>query len=78
MSKPRKVTYARLQTGAYVTGAGELGSVFPTPNKTLENLSMSVSDLGLEIQFKYRGIEKHLLTPLANVIVAELAKDSKE
>ncbi len=69
----RKVTYARLQTEAYVTGAGSLGNVFPSQNKTLESLSMSTQVEGLNISFIYRGLKKELLIPYANVIIMELA-----
>jgi hypothetical protein len=69
----RKVTYARLQTSAYVPGAGELGNVIPSPNKTLESLEMAATDAGLEIKFTYKGLKKDILVPYANVVLVELA-----
>jgi hypothetical protein len=74
----RAVTYARLQTNAYIVGAGELGTVFPVPNKTLDGLTMNTSKEGLSIKFAYRGIRKELLIPYGNVILMELAPDTKE
>lgn len=71
----RKVKYARLQTNAYVVGAGELGTVFPLPNKTLDNLSMTTQDSGLNISFTYRGLQKELLIPYGNVVIMELAPE---
>jgi hypothetical protein len=73
----RAVKYARLQTNAYVVGAGELGTVFPPQTKVLEGLTMAVSDLGLMISFKYQGHTKELLIPLANVSLMELASELK-
>jgi len=72
----RKVTYARLQTNAYVVGAGELGTVFPIPNKTLENLSMSAQDGALSISFRYRGLAKELLIPYGNVVLMEVSPEA--
>jgi hypothetical protein len=71
----RQVLYAKLQTGAYVVGAGDLGSTFPSQNKTLEDFNMSTDGLLLYIRFKYpKGSSKlhELAVPLANVIVMEL------
>lgn len=73
----RKVLYARLQTNAYLPGAGELGSVFPSQTKTLDNLNMSVSALGLEISFSYRGLNKNALVPLANVVLMDVVPEEK-
>lgn len=73
----RKVVYARLHAGAYVPGAGELGTTFPSQSKTLENLSMNTAELGLHISFTYRGVNKEVIIPAANVIIMELATDEK-
>lgn len=74
----RTVTYARLQTSAYVIGAGELGVVFPNPNKTLDQLEMQTTNDGLDIKFIYRGVKKNLLVPYANVALMELAPEDKK
>lgn len=74
----RTVLYARLQTEAYVVGAGSLGNVFPSQSKTLKNLSMTALDQGLNISFEYSGLKKELLIPLANVILMELAPESND
>ncbi len=75
-SMHRKVTYARLQTEAYVVGAGGLGSVFPSQSKTLENLTMLAQDSTLSIAFTYRGLKKELLIPYANVVLMEVAPEN--
>lgn len=74
----KKVVYARLQTEAYVTGAGSLGTVFPPQSKTLEGLDMSVEEVGLTIKFTYRGFKKELLIPLGNVVLMEVISEEKK
>lgn len=75
----KKVIYARLHQAAHVPGAGELGSVFP-PNggKTLFDLDMHVSEIGLAANFTYRGIRYETLVPLANVVLMQLAPEEKK
>lgn len=74
----RTVTYARLQTEAYVVGAGGLGTVFPPLGKTFDNISMKTTDLGLSISFLYKGLKKELLIPYGNVVLMELAPEDKK
>ena len=74
----RTVTYARLQTEAYVVGAGGLGTVFPPMGKTFESLNMQTTDLGLNISFLYKGLRKELLIPYGNVVLMELEPESKK
>ena len=74
----RKVTYARLQTEAYVVGAGGLGTVFPPLGKTFDKLTMNTSDLGLSIKFLYKGLQKDLLIPYGNVVLMELEPEEKK
>lgn len=71
----RKVIYARLQTEAYVPGAGGLGTVFPSQTKTLEGLEMTSGDGSLIMSFTYRGLKKELEIPKTNVVVMELAPE---
>ena len=71
----RKVHYARLQTGAYVVGAGELGTVLPPNTKTLSELTMHTSESALHVNFIYRGIKKELMIPFGNVILMELSPE---
>lgn len=74
----RTVTYARLQTEAYVVGAGGLGTVFPPLGKTFDKLTMNTTDLGLNIRFLYKGLQKDLLIPYGNVVLLELAPEEKK
>jgi hypothetical protein len=67
--------YAKLQTEAYVPGAGSLGTTFPSNTKTLENLSMVTHDTSLSITFTYRGIKKELLVPHTNVVLMDVAPE---
>ena len=69
----RIVTYARLQTEAYIPGTGGLGTVFPPPGKTLENLVMTALDSAMYISFNYKGIARELLVPYGNVVLMELS-----
>lgn len=72
----RKVLYAKLQTRAFLPGAGDLGDVFPSPNKALDNLSMvSYGADGLTVSFTYRGIKKEMWVPSSNVAFADLAPE---
>jgi len=69
----RQVKYARMQTGVYIPGlAGELGTVFPPSNKTLDNLTMVTTVEGLHISFIYKNVGKELLIPYANVALMDL------
>lgn len=68
-----KVIYAKLQTEAYIPGAGALGTTFPPNTKTLENLTMTADDTTLAVSFTYRGLKKKLLIPFGNVILMEVA-----
>lgn len=74
----RIVTYARLQTEAYVVGVGGLGTVFPPLNKTLDNINMKTTELGLSVTFVYSGAKKELLIPYGNVALMELTLEDKK
>lgn len=71
-----KVTYARLHQAPHLPNVGTMDNVFPAVGKTYDGLDMSVSDLGLRINFKYKGIESRILVPLANVVIMLLAPDT--
>lgn len=73
----RRVLYARTHASVYLPGVGELGNTFPSQSKTLDNLHMSVSEIGLSISFTYKGINKEGLIPSANVMAMELAPEEK-
>ena len=73
----RTVLYARTQTNVYIPGVGELGNTFPSQGKTLENLHMTATELGLILSFKYKGFVKEALIPSANVSAMELAPEEK-
>lgn len=72
-----KVTYARLHQAPHLPGVGMMDNVFPAIGKTYEGLDMSVSDIGLKISFKFKGIESRILVPLANVVIMLLAPEDK-
>jgi len=75
MSK-RKVTFAKLHQPAYAPGVGQLSATFPSADKTLTSLDMSVDSVGnLEMTFLYKGIKKNLLFTAANVQVMDLAPE---
>lgn len=68
----RSVTYARLHGNAYAPGVGELGNVFPSQSKTLDGLTMTTTDLGLSMEFSYKGVRHELLVPSANIVIMSL------
>lgn len=69
----RKVKYARLQTGMYIPGlTGELGTVLPPQNKTLDNLVMTAFESGIIVDFSYKGTNKSILIPYGNLVLADL------
>lgn len=74
----RRVIYARLQTAGYLPSVGDLGLVFPSQTKTMDNLIMTSTPDGLHVQFSYRGFNKELLIPPANVVLMELAPEEKK
>lgn len=71
----RKVIYARTHQSVYIPGAGELGNTFPTMNKSLDNLIMIVNELGLNLEFSYKGTRVEALIPSANVSAMRLAPE---
>jgi hypothetical protein len=75
----RKVIYAKLQTGVFVPGAGDLGTVFPPKSKTFKELSMELSHAdSLIVKFKYNEIKMSLMIPAANVVVASFVEETNK
>jgi hypothetical protein len=74
----RIVKYAKTQTALFMPGAGELGSVFPSPAKTLKDLHMELSQNdSLVIHFTYVGKKFSVLVPSANVTLALFSEVSE-
>lgn len=73
----RKVIYARTHESVYMPGVGEMGNTFPPQSKTLENLVMSISELGLSLYFTYKGVVKEGLIPSANIKGMEVVPEEK-
>jgi hypothetical protein len=65
-----KVTYLRLHEGLYVQGPGNLGDVFPTIEKGIQNLDMSTSTAGVIVKGSRLGKAFKFLVPYANIKVA--------
>lgn len=59
----------------HIPGIGDIGHTFPSQNKTLEGLEMSISNLGLLLKYTYRGLEHTTLFPLAAVAIVSLANE---
>jgi len=68
----RTAIYARLHEGLFIHGAGELGKLFPAQGKTIEDLRMATSELGLLISGKRNGYVFEVLAPWPNVAQATL------
>lgn len=73
----RKVIHARFHQGVYVPGAGDLGNTLPPSSKNLENLAMTIDELGLLVTFTFRGFNVEALVPSANIVIMTLAPEDK-
>lgn len=69
----RKVVHASLhKTSNHAPHVGELGHTFPSQTKSLDGLTMSVSELGLHLKYTYKGHKIENLFPLAAVSLLTL------
>lgn len=66
-----KVIYARLQTGVHLGDVGDLGAVLPPPFKSLEDLRMKLVGSVLQVSFTFKGRDKKIGIPLANISIVE-------
>lgn len=73
----RKVQYARLHQSVnlYIPGVGDIGNVLPPTSKSLDNLDMRITEYGLSAKFKFQGVHKEVLVPLAGVAVMLMASE---
>jgi len=67
----KKVSYVRLQTPAHIPSVGDLGVVLPPAGKTLEHLSMLDDGETLQVSFVFKGQEKSIGIPKANISLLE-------
>ena len=69
----RRVKSVRFQTNVYYQNVGELGNTLPSPNKRLDNLTMTAHGAdGLVIKFLYEGTPREVWVPGANISMAVL------
>lgn len=68
----RTVTHAKLHETVFIHGAGDLGKVFPASEKTINDLKMTTSELGLLIAGIRNGFKFEALAPWPIVIQATL------
>jgi len=59
----------------YIPLVGDLGKSLPSGTKTMDNLEMSVSEVGLLVKYKHKGVAHTNLFPLAAVALMTLAND---
>lgn len=71
----RTVTYARLHAGIFLENVGELGTIFPPKDKTVDNLQLGTTEIGLVISGIRRGYAFEALVPWSNVTHVALAPD---
>ncbi len=75
----KNISYARLQTEAYLPQVGGLGTVFP-PNqgsKTLKDLTMAYEGHTLSISFEYLNLKHEILVPMGNVVLMKVDHSAK-
>lgn len=64
----KKVLAATMHSQSnYLPGVGDIGKSLPSSSKVLENLDMSISELGLGVKFSYKGLKHSVLFPVAAV-----------
>lgn len=68
----RSVRLARFHQSLHLPGAGELSTTLPPQGKTLDELEMFATEMGLIAKFKFRGIKHEVLVPSANIILMAL------
>lgn len=73
----RKVLYARFYESVYVPQIGEVGNTLPSPTKTLDNLHMTVTPIGLSVEGSHKGLRSEFLIPLASIKIMTLAPEEK-
>lgn len=73
----KKVTFVRLHEGIHMPGVGDMGTVLPVSGKTLSELDMTITELGLEVSFKYNKLQFDLLIPSANIKFMRIVREAK-
>lgn len=74
----RKVLTATMHNQSnYIPGVGDVGRTLPSGTKTFDNLSMSVSAIGLFVKYNYKGVPMETLFPLAAVALLSLAPEAE-
>lgn len=76
----RKVLSASMHNQSnYIPGVGDVGRTLPSTAKTLTNLELFVSTLGLHAKYKNAaGVNMETLFPLAAVALLNLAPENNE
>lgn len=75
----KKVNLVRFQTALEMPGiVGQIGNVLPSPNKTLNDLEMTVDGEVLDVKFTHNKLGINLLVPLTNVIYMRAVPEDKK
>ena len=74
----RKVKFATMHNQTnHLPEIGDFGKHLPSKTKTMENLSMEISALGLHVRFSYKGIKHEMLFPSAAVALMTLEPEAE-
>lgn len=76
--RERKVEFLELQTPAFIPGWGDTKTTIPSPNKTIKNLLMTLTPVGVEVEGTVGEEFAHFLIPYPNIKSIRFVKESKE
>lgn len=72
----REVTFLRLHNSLHIPGLGDIGSVFPPQNRTVESVVMTAVAEGVVIELKVKGSHAEILVTPGNILLAKLGPEA--